>query len=68
MKNKWDSLGGPVVKNLPAKAKDTGFNPRSGKIPQAAELTNPMRTTTEAPEPLLHRRRSRFSEKPAHHT
>ena len=43
MKNKWASPDGPVVKNLPAEAKDTGFNPGSGKIPQAAELSKPIR-------------------------
>ena len=37
LKNKpWGSPGGPVVKNLPASAGDTGSNP-SQKIPHAAK-------------------------------
>ena len=38
-----DFSGGPVVKNLPANAEDTG----SGKILLATELLGPGATTTE---------------------
>ena len=31
-------LDGSLIKNLPASAGDTGFDPRSGKIPRATEL------------------------------
>ena len=40
----WWSL----VKNLPASAGKTGFNPWSGEIPQAAEQQTSCTTTTEA--------------------
>ena len=36
-----------MVKNLPANAGDTGFNPWSGKIPHATEQLSPCATTTE---------------------
>ena len=36
-----DFPGGTVVKNLPANAGDTGFEPWSGKIPHAAEQLGP---------------------------
>ena len=39
--------GGPVGKNLPANAEDTGSTPWSGKIPHAAEQRNPCATTSE---------------------
>ena len=39
--------GGTVVKNLPAKTRDTGFEPGPGKIPHAAEQLSPCATTTE---------------------
>ena len=43
----WDFPGGAVVKNLPANAGDTGFEPWSGKIPHATEQLSPSATTTE---------------------
>ena len=42
---------GPVVKNSPANAGDTGFSPLSGKIAHAMELLSPRATTTEAHTP-----------------
>ena len=39
--------GGPVVKNPPCNARDTGFDRWSGKIPHAAEQLSPGATTTE---------------------
>ena len=42
-----DFPGGTVVKNLPAKAGDQGFNLWSGKIPHATEQLSLCATTTE---------------------
>ena len=42
---RWDFPGGPVVKNPPTNAGD--IEPRSGKIPNAAEQLSPCTTTTE---------------------
>ena len=43
-----DFPGGPVVKNLPASAGDTGLTPGPGsKIPHAAGQLSPRATTTE---------------------
>jgi len=42
-----DFPGGPVVKNPPANAGDTGFDPWSRKIPHAAGQQCPCTTTTE---------------------
>ena len=42
----WDFPSGPV-KNLPAKAEDTGFDPWSWKTPHATEQLSPCATTTE---------------------
>ena len=39
--------GGPVVKNLPASAGDTGLIPWSKKIPHAAGQLSPWATTAE---------------------
>ena len=39
--------GGPVVKNPPANAGDTGSMPGSGKIPHASEQRSPCATTPE---------------------
>ena len=36
-----DFPGGPVVKNLPTNAGDTGSIPGSGKIPKALEQLSP---------------------------
>ena len=39
----WDFLGGPVVKNLPCNAEDTGSIPGWGtKIPHAVEHVLPL--------------------------
>ena len=45
-----------------------GLEPWSGKIPHAAEQLGPWATTTEPArlEPVLHNRRGRDSERPAH--
>ena len=40
-----------MVKNLPATAGDTGFDPWSGRIPHAPEQLSPCVTTTEACAP-----------------
>ena len=43
-----DFPGGPVDKNLPAKARGTGSVPSQGtKIPHASEQVNPHTTTSE---------------------
>ena len=47
-----DFSGGPVVKNLPAGAGDTGFDPWSGKIPRALEQLSSGTTTLK---PACHR-------------
>ena len=59
--------GGAVVESLPANAGDTGSSP--GKIPHATEQLGPWATTTEPVrlEPVLHNKRGRDSERPAHH-
>ena len=44
----WDFPGGPVVKNPPYKAGDTGLIPGQGtKMPHAAGQLSPRTTTTE---------------------
>ena len=45
-----------------------GFEPWSGKIPHAVEQLGPCVTTTEPArlEPVLHNKRGRYSERPAH--
>ena len=50
IKNNYkDFPDGPVVKNLPCKAEDTGSIPGWGtKIPHAAGQLSPRATTTEA--------------------
>ena len=46
--NGWDFPGGPVVKNLPYNAGDTGSIPGQGtKIPHAAGQQSPRATATE---------------------
>ena len=57
-----------MVENLPANAGDHGFEPRSGKIPHAAEQLSLRATTTEPArlEPVLHNGRGGDSERPAH--
>ena len=46
--NHWDLPGGPVVKNLPYNAGDTGSIPGWGtKIPRVAEEQSPCATTRE---------------------
>ena len=46
-----DFSGGPVVKNPPANAQDTGSIPGPGKSPQAAEQLSSYVTTTEPMNP-----------------
>jgi len=66
------SLGGSVVKNLPANAGD-GFNLWTGRIPHAAEQLSPCSTTTEpvlwhaeptCPRPVLSCGRNHHRKKP----
>ena len=46
--SQWDFPGGPVVRNLPSNAKDTGLTPCQGpKVPHAAGQLSPHATTTE---------------------
>ena len=64
-----DFPGGPVVKNLPANAGDTGSSPGLGtKIPHAVGQLSLRATTTEAHEPRAHalHKRSHHNEKPVH--
>ena len=61
----WDSPGGPVVKNPPARGH--GFNPQSGKIPHAVELLSPCATATEpaSPKACASESRGRYRVAPA---
>ena len=65
----WGFPGGAVVKNLPANAGDTGSSPGLGRshMPHAEQL-GPWATITEPAhlEPVLHNKRGRDSERPAH--
>ena len=62
---KRDFPGGAVVKNTPANAgRGHGFEPWSGKIPQAAEQLSPCATTTE---PVSHNDWSLHTLEPAYH-
>ena len=61
-----DSASGPVVKNLPANAGDTGYIPGPGRLhmpggskPRAPQLLKPM-----YPEPTDHNERGPHSEEP----
>ena len=60
--------GGAVVENLPANAGHTGSSPGLGRFPHAAEQLSPCATTTEPVhlEPVLHNKRGRDTERPAH--
>ena len=60
--------GGPVVKNPPSTAGDTGFNPWSRRILHvvATEQLSPCATACTL-EPVLYRKRSHRNEKPTHH-
>lgn len=50
-------LGGSVIKNLPASARDMGFALWPGKIPHAAEQLNPLpELLSPRPEPVLEER------------
>ena len=64
----WGFPGGAVVENLPANAGDMGSSPGLGRSHIAAEQLGPWATITEPArlEPVLHNRRSRDSERPAH--
>ena len=42
-------LHGPVVKNLPVRCREQGFDPQSRKIPHVAEQLS-LSTTTTKPE------------------
>ena len=64
-----DFPGGPVVKNLPASAGDTGSSPGLGtKIPHAVGQLSLRATATEAREPRAHAlyKRSHHNEMPVH--
>lgn len=61
-----DFPGGPPVKRLSANAGDMGFNPWSGKIPQASGQLSP--AAAVCLEPVLRNKRSPSNEKPAHHS
>ena len=62
--SQWNFPGGPVVRNLPSNAKDTGLTPGQGpKVPDAAGQLSPHATTTETlstPEPVSHSERFRL--------
>ena len=62
-----DFPAGAMVKNPPFR--EQGFDPWSGKIPLATGQRSPCATTTDRMclEPVLCKRRSKDSEKPAHH-
>ena len=64
----WDFPGGPVVKDLPASAGDTGSISGPGMIPYAAEQLSLCAATTgaRALEPMLCNKESLCNEKPAH--
>ena len=73
--------GGPVVKNPPANAGDTGSSPGPGRshVPQSNSACAPqllsLRSRAHEPqllkpaclEPVLHNKRSHRNEKPTHH-
>ena len=44
----WDFPGGPVIKDLPAKARNTSFNFWSSKVPHAVKLLSSCTTTIES--------------------
>ena len=64
-----DLLDGPVVKNPPANAEDTGSIPGRGtETPRAAGQLSPCVTTAEptCPESVLRNQRSHGDEEPEH--
>ena len=69
----WSTLtylefpSGPVVKNLPAHAEDTGSIPGPGRF-HMLWATKPMHLSYQvhALEPMLHNKRSHRNEKPPH--
>ena len=69
----WDLPGGPVVKNLPANARDAGSIPGPGRshMPQLlSSSSRPCKLQLLKPEhlqPMLSNKRSHCNEKPAHH-
>ena len=68
-KESEDLPGGPVVKNLPANARNTDSIPGTGtKIPPAMEQLNLHTTATKPmhPGPLLCTKRSNHNNKPVH--
>ena len=64
--SKWGFPGGPVIKNLPCKARDTSLIPGPGRfhMPPSKEACMPQRLRPCALEPVLH---NKSKEKPAHH-
>ena len=61
-------LDGPVVKNLPASAEDTGSIPGLGRshIPWSNWAREPQLLKPTHPELMLHNERSHHNEKPTH--
>ena len=58
-------LGGSVIKNLPASARDMGFALWPGKIPHAAEQLNPVpELLSPRPEPVFQRRGTAATRRP----
>ena len=60
--------GGAVVENPPANAGDTGSSPGLGRSHMPRSSWAPWATITELArlEPVLHNKRGRYSERPAH--
>ena len=60
--------GGAAVENLPANAGDMGSSPGPGRSHMLQSKLGPRATITEPArlEPVLHSRRGRDSERPAH--
>ena len=63
-----DFSGGPVVKNLPANAGDTGSIPCPGRslLPQGNSAHVPQLLKPQCLKPVLHNKRSHSNEKPSH--
>ena len=67
-KARRDLPGGPVVKNPPANAGDTGLIPGPGRshMPRSTEVRAPQLLKPAHLEPLLCNKRSHRKEKPTH--
>ena len=63
-----DFYGGPMVKNLPSNAGDTGLIPGIWEDPTCQEATKPVGHNywAHAPEPMLCNKKSHLNEKPTH--